>query len=54
VYLISRELDNVFVFYNKFHTLTKRRKKIEETKPVFEGSYLGNAQCNLVEILNVK
>jgi len=46
-------LDNAFVFYNNLHTLTKRRKKKkknEETKPIFEGSYLGNAQCDLVEI----
>ena len=28
----------------------KKKKKNEETKPVFEGSYLGNAWCDLVEI----
>jgi len=28
----------------------KRRRKNEETKPIFEGSYLGNAWCDLVEI----
>jgi len=52
VYQISRELDNAFVFCNNFH---KKKKKInkqtnEETKPIFEGSYLGNAWCDLVEI----
>jgi len=53
VYQISRQLDNAFLFYNNFHTFTKRRKKKEEneeTKPMFEGSYFGNAQCDLVEI----
>jgi len=38
-----------------FHTLTKRRKimkknNYEETKPVFEGSCLGNVWCDLVEM----
>jgi len=62
VYQISRQSDNAFVFYNNFHTFTKRRrkekkkrkkkekKKKKETKPIFEGSYLGNAQYDLVEI----
>jgi len=56
VYQISRELHNLFVFYKNFHTLTKRRKKRknEETKPIFEGLYLGNAQCDLVELWNVR
>jgi len=27
-----------------------KEKKNEETKPIFEGSYLGNAWCDLVEI----
>jgi len=43
IYQISTELDNVFVFYNNFHTLTKRR----ETKPIFEGSYLVQFSWNL-------
>jgi len=45
---ISRQLDNAFVFYNNFHTFTKRRKikknkrkKNEETKPIFEGKTPG-------------
>jgi len=47
-------IGNAFVFYNNFHTLTKRRRKNEETKPIFEGSYLRNTQCDLVEIWNVR
>jgi len=49
VYQISRQSDNAFVFYSNFHTLTKRKKN-EETQPTFEGSYLGNAWRDLVEI----
>jgi len=41
VYQISRQLDNLFLHYGNFHTLTKRRKN-EETKAIFEGSYLRN------------
>jgi len=55
VYQISRQSDNGFVFYSNFHTYTKRKKqkketKNEETQPTFEGSYLGNAWSDLVEI----
>jgi len=53
VYQISRQLDNLFVFYDNFHTLTKRTKK-KETQPIFKGSYLGNIWHNLVKILNVR
>jgi len=28
----------------------KKKKKPQETKPIFGGSYLGNAWCDLVEI----
>jgi len=51
-YKISKELENAFVFNKNFHTLTKRRKikKTQETKPIFEGLYLGIARCDLVEI----
>jgi len=31
----------------------KKQKKNEETQPIFEGSYLGNTWCDLVEIWNV-
>jgi len=36
-------------------TFIPRRKeeKNEETKPIFESLYLGNAWCDLVEIWNV-
>jgi len=32
----------------------KTRKKNEETKPVFESLYLGNAWRDLIEIWNVR
>jgi len=54
VYQLSRELDNAFVFYNNFHTFTKRRKKNQKSKPIFKGSNLGNIWCDLVEIWNVR
>jgi len=56
VYQISKQLDNPFVLYGNFHTKTKRRKKQEkneESKPVFESLYLGNAWRDLVEMWNV-
>jgi len=56
VYQISRESDNSFPLYGNFHALSNRRKKQEkneETKPIFESLYLGNAWHNLVEIRNV-
>jgi len=28
----------------------KKKRKNEETKPIFEGSYVGNARCDLVEM----
>jgi len=31
-----------------------KEEKNKETKPIFEGSYLRNAQCDLVEIWNVR
>jgi len=31
----------------------RKEKKTEETQPIFEGSYLGNAWRDLVEIWNV-
>jgi len=30
--------------------MKSRKKKNEEFKPIFEGSYLGNAYCDLVAI----
>jgi len=46
------------LFYNNFHIFTKTRKKKkprnQETKLIFEGSYLGNALCDLAEIWNVR
>jgi len=57
VYQISRQSDNPFPLYGNFHTKRKRRKikqeKNQETKPIFESSYLGNAWQDLVEIWNV-
>jgi len=54
ILLCTGQSDNAFVFHDNFCCLTKRRKndkkKNEETKPIFEGSYLGNALCDLVEI----
>jgi len=56
VYQISRQSDNAFVFYSNFHTFTKGRRKEkkkeknEETQPTFEGSYLGDAWRDIVEI----
>jgi len=50
----------VFAFYDNFCCLTKRREtkkrqeKNEENQPIFEGSYLGNAWCDLAEIWNVR
>jgi len=38
VYQISRQLDNVFVLYNNFHTLTKRKRKIKKTKKLSQFS----------------
>jgi len=38
-----------FCFITTFTPLRKEEKN-EETKPIFEGLYLGNAWCNLVEI----
>jgi len=32
VYHISKQSDNDFVFYDNFHTLTKRRKKEKQEK----------------------
>jgi len=39
-----KALDNALVFYDNFHSLTKRKKQQEheETQPIFEGSYIGN------------
>jgi len=51
VYQISRQSDNAFMFYNNFHTLMKRKRKKEETQPIFKGSYIGNT---LVEIWNMR
>jgi len=49
--LISRQLDNAFVFYTQLSCLDEKKKKTnEETKPIFKVSYLGNAQCDLVGI----
>jgi len=40
-----------FCFITTFTPLRKEEeKKNEETKPIFEGSYLVNAWCDLVEI----
>jgi len=36
-----------------FTPLQKKKKKNEETKPIFERSYLGNAWRDLVEFWNV-
>jgi len=44
-----------FCFITTFTPLRKEKeKKNEETQPIFEGSYLGNAWCDLVEIWNVR
>jgi len=51
VYQISRQLDSVFI--TTFTPWWNEDKK-KETKPIFEGSYLGNAQWDLVEIWNVR
>jgi len=53
VYKISRQSENPFPLYGNFHALTKRRKKDEETKPIFESSYFRNTCHDLVEIRNV-
>jgi len=44
-----------FWFITTFTPLQKEEKeeKNEETKPIFEGSFLRNAMCNLVEFWNV-
>jgi len=41
-----------FCFTTTFTSLQKdeEKKENEETKPIFEGSYFGNARCDLVEI----
>jgi len=52
MYQISRQLDNAFVFITTF-TLLRKEEKNEETKPIFKGSYLRNARCDLVAIWNV-
>ena len=46
---------NLFPLYGNFNTFMKRRKKKkhEETKPVFGSSYLGNAWRHLFEIWNL-
>jgi len=33
--------------------MKRKRKKIEETKPIFGSSYLGNTWCDLVKMWNV-
>jgi len=57
VYQISGQSVNVFVFYGKFVDRQKEennKKKIEDTQPIFEGSYLGKTWRDLVEIWNAK
>ena len=48
-----------FVFYNSFYKCAKkerqiRRKKNEETKPIVEVAYLGNAGSDFAQIWNVE
>jgi len=44
-----------FCFITTFTPLRKEgEKKRKETKPIFEGSYLVNTQCDLVEIWNLR
>ena len=53
---LSRQLDNPFVFYGSFYKCAKRRNnKNEETKPIFEVSYLievilFNLVCRLLTV----
>jgi len=37
-------------FITTFTPLRKEQKRNKETKPIFEGSYLRNARCDLVVI----
>jgi len=41
-------------FATTFIPWWKEEEKNEETKPIFEGLYLGNTWCNLVKIWNVR
>jgi len=49
VYQISKHSDKPFPLYGNLNTFMKRRKN-EETKPIFGNSYLENAWRNLLEI----
>ena len=51
VYQISRQSNNLFPRYGN---QDEKKKKNEETKPIFESSYLGNAWRDLVEIWNAR
>jgi len=52
MYHISRQSDSLFSLYGNFQK-EEKEKKTEDTKPIFETSYLGNAWCDLIEIWNV-
>ena len=45
------ECDNIGVI---FIHLDEKKKKNEETKPIFESSYLGNVWHDLLEIWNME
>ena len=52
VYPISRQSDIAFTFYGSFVSVQKQRKrreKTEETKPIFDISYLGMLEAILLK-----
>ena len=59
---ISRQSDNAFEFYSSFCKCATRKRKIrrirrkknEETQPIFEVVYLGNARSDYAQIWNVE
>jgi len=51
-FLCTKFQGNQVICFHNFNAFTKRRKN-EETRPIFGSSYLGNTWCDLVEIWNV-